>query len=84
MKPKTVLKRIYTKPVPGKRSVYEVLYDDGHKAHTSYIEIHGPSVMRYDKALGRHVVETRANVSLGSGKACVICGDDTSDKHVHA
>jgi hypothetical protein len=84
MRPKTVLKKIYLKPVAGKRPVYEVLYPDGEKRQSSYIELQGASTLRYDKALGRFVIETTANISLGKDGACAVCGEDTRDRHVHA
>lgn len=84
MRAKSVLKKIYLKPLAGKRPVYEILYADGQRRQSSYIEIQGASTLRYDKALGRFVIETTANLSLGKDGACSVCGEDTRDRHVHA
>lgn len=84
MRAKSVLKKIYLKPLAGKRPVYEILYADGQRRQSSYIEIQGASTLRYDKALGRFVIETTANLSLGKDGACPVCGEDTRDRHVHA
>jgi len=67
-----------------KRNAFVVKYYDGRRVETPYVEILGSATLYIDPTTREHIIRTDANVNLGHGDTCAICGDYNDDHHVHA
>ena len=78
------VKKITIKRLP-KRTTFVVLYADGRRVETPYIEVLGPATLYLDGTGKEPTIRTEANISLSRGAGiCSVCGADAEDQHAHA